>query len=164
MVGIIVEFEIKLVMQFITYLGRFYEINSIYDGMDPMVYVDWLIGRIPVSSSDRQVGGAASLTAFDPSLAWIQGQRERLESLTPYTHETQGEITAEENNCLIPDGGLYEKTYVFDFDNEVFTIHGTIHFSLHHLPLATWKQYISHTRSASRYLVWSTMKSNTPLE
>ncbi|KAG8724355.1 hypothetical protein FRC09_019633 [Ceratobasidium sp. 395] len=71
---------------------------------------------------------------------------------------------AEENNCLIPNGGLYQATYVLDFDNEVLTVHGTIHFSLHHLPLATWKQHISHTRSAPNYLVWSTMKPSTPLE
>ncbi|KAG8729898.1 hypothetical protein FRC12_020643 [Ceratobasidium sp. 428] len=150
MVGIMMEFEVKLVVLFIANLGRFYEINVLYDAVEPMDHVDWLIEQIPISSSDRQT--------------WIQSQRKRIESLTPYAHESEEEIMAEENNCLIPNGGLYQATYVLDFDNEVFTVHGTIHFSLHHLPLATWKQYISHTRSAPNYLVWSTMKPSTPLE
>ncbi|KAG8703579.1 hypothetical protein FRC09_004080 [Ceratobasidium sp. 395] len=132
------------------YNGRFYEINVLYDALEPMDHVDWLIEQIPINSSDRQI--------------WIQSQRKRLESLTPYAHETEEEIMAEENNCLIPNGGLYEAAYVLDFDNEVFTVHGTIHFSLHHLPLATWKQYVSRSGSAPDYLIRSTMKSSAPLE
>ncbi|KAG8727178.1 hypothetical protein FRC10_006334, partial [Ceratobasidium sp. 414] len=74
------------------------------------------------------------------------------------------EVMIKENNCLIPDGDSFKASYVLDFDNEVFTVHGTIHFSLHHLPLETWKTYVGHSRSAPRSLVQSCLKSDTPLE
>ncbi|KAG8729938.1 hypothetical protein FRC12_020602, partial [Ceratobasidium sp. 428] len=57
------------------YNGRFYEINVLHDAVQPMDHIDWLIEQIPISSSDRQT--------------WIQSQRKRLESLSPYAHETE---------------------------------------------------------------------------
>ncbi|KAG8736769.1 hypothetical protein FRC10_008964, partial [Ceratobasidium sp. 414] len=74
------------------------------------------------------------------------------------------EALLKENNCLIPDQGLFEASYVLDFDNEVFTVHGTIHFSLHHLPLATWQEYVGYSRSAPHCRVRSCLKSGIPLE
>ncbi|KAG8778541.1 hypothetical protein FRC12_024932 [Ceratobasidium sp. 428] len=146
-----VQFGVNPVMPPITCLGRFYEISVLTDNGAAMNHVDRLIEQIPVSSSDRP--------------AWIQSQRKRLEGLAPYTHETEYKIMAEENNCLISGNTPYGQTYVLDFDNEVFTVHGTIHFSLHYLPLATWRQYITFTTPSPPYgLARDAMDSSAPLE
>ncbi|KAG8738569.1 hypothetical protein FRC12_016712 [Ceratobasidium sp. 428] len=108
MVGIMVQFGVNPVMPPITCLGRFYEINVLTNNGAAMNRVDRLIEQIPISSSDRQ--------------AWIQSQRKRLEGLTPYTHETERKIMAEENNCLISGNTPYGQTYVLDFDIVLRTI------------------------------------------
>ncbi|KAF8595875.1 hypothetical protein BDV93DRAFT_528388 [Ceratobasidium sp. AG-I] len=47
-----------------------------------------------------------------------------------------------ENNCLIPGGSPLAWSYVFDFDNEVFTVNGTMHFLLHTIPHDIWPKYL----------------------
>ncbi|KAG9096142.1 hypothetical protein FS749_009047 [Ceratobasidium sp. UAMH 11750] len=132
------------------YNGRFYDIWVLYDASNPLAVVIQMLQQIPNNPSERKV--------------WIETQRKQLGDLEPNVQRSKAEVMIKENNCLIPGAGLFEASYVLDFDNEVFTVHGTIHFSLHHLPLDAWQRYVGHSRSAPNYLVRSCLKSNTPLE
>ncbi|KAG8704102.1 hypothetical protein FRC08_002446 [Ceratobasidium sp. 394] len=130
--------------------GQFYDIHVMYDASEPMETVEKILEQLPNDPSGRK--------------AWVQSQRQQLESSKPYLQWSKRKVSIKENNCLIPGAGLFEASYVLDFDNEVFTVHGTIHFSLHHLPLDAWQAYVGHSRSAPNYLVRSCLKSDTPLE
>lgn len=73
-----------------------------------------------------------------------------------------------ENNCLIPGSGYLTWTYLIDLDNEVFTVNGIVHFSLHTIPHRTWPQYLDYSRSyGDRYWDYarcSLVLPNTPME
>ncbi|KAG8736202.1 hypothetical protein FRC12_017731, partial [Ceratobasidium sp. 428] len=46
----------------------------------------------------------------------------------------------------------------------MFTVNGTIHISFLHFPLETWQNWVTHTRSSSRYLVPSAIHPTIPIE
>ncbi|KAG8703581.1 hypothetical protein FRC09_004082 [Ceratobasidium sp. 395] len=132
-------------------VGRFYDISVLGTAGNPMVTVLEMLQQLPENSFER--------------IGWIERQRKELENSAAWVRLSgKRDIFINENNCLIPGGTLFDDSYVFDFNTNIFTVNGTIHFSLLHFPLETWRNYVTQSRSDSRYLVRSAIRPTIPME
>ncbi|KAF8595801.1 hypothetical protein BDV93DRAFT_563975 [Ceratobasidium sp. AG-I] len=140
------------------YKGRFYQIRVYKNEEGPTEIGQVFAKQIPDNLEERAT--------------WIEKKKLRLDSMDPYDgvgQDVNGTYAlTSEINCLIPSSGYLTWSYLIDLDNNVFTINGTIHFSLYTIPLQTWPKYLDYHRSYGNchggYPRRSVLRPDTPAE